>query len=122
MMERWYEMSPPDILEGLDVDAAEGLSPGQVEENRREFGANEFEKKAADSLAVKILKHMKDISTLILLLAAVLSLLLALREGHGFLEPVVILAIIAMNLVLAITQEGKAEKALEALSDLNSPT
>lgn len=48
--------------------------------------------------------------------------MLAIKEGHGFIEPIVILSIVIMNLVLAITQEGKAERALEALSDLNSPT
>uniref|UniRef100_UPI003260A6A2 cation-translocating P-type ATPase n=1 Tax=Clostridium sp. NkU-1 TaxID=1095009 RepID=UPI003260A6A2 len=73
------------------------------------------------SLIKEILHQLKDISTIILLLAALLSLGMALREGHGFLEPVVIVSIVILNLILAITQERGAEKALEALSSLNSP-
>lgn len=48
--------------------------------------------------------------------------MLALRHKESFIEPLVILSIIVMNLILAITQEGKAEKALESLADLNSPS
>ena len=69
-----------------------------------------------------VLRQFKDVANLILLLAAGLSLALAVREGHGYVEPVVILAVIAMNVILAVTQERGAERALEALRDLNSPT
>lgn len=55
-------------------------------------------------------------------MAAALSLALAVREGAGYLEPAVILVIICLNVVLAVTQERGAERALEALSNLNSPT
>jgi calcium-translocating P-type ATPase len=55
-------------------------------------------------------------------LAAVLSLALAISNGHGFIEPVVIVSIVIMNMILAVTQERGAERALEALSVLNSPT
>lgn len=51
-----------------------------------------------------------------------MSFMLALRHKESFIEPLVILSIIVMNLILAITQEGKAEKALESLADLNSPS
>jgi len=55
-------------------------------------------------------------------LAVVLSFLLALRDGHGFIESAVIISIVILNVILAVTQERGAERALEALSVLNSPS
>lgn len=59
-------------------------------------------------------------TTIILVLAAVLSFSLALRSEESFLEPIVIFSIVIMNVVLAISQERSAERALEALANLNS--
>jgi P-type E1-E2 ATPase len=67
------------------------------------------------------LPFSSDVSIIVLLIAVALSFLLAFRHGEGFIEPFVILAVVVLNLVLAITQEGKAEKALEALEKMNSP-
>lgn len=68
-----------------------------------------------------VLRQFKDVANVILLFAGFLSLALAIREGHGYIEPIVIFAIIAMNFTLSITQERSAEKALEALQKLNAP-
>ena len=40
----------------------------------------------------------------------------------GVIKSIAILVIICLNVVLAVTQERGAERALEALSNLNSPT
>lgn len=93
-----------------------------MEKRLIEYGKNVFAEQKKDGLCKTILRHLKDVSTIILIMAAALSFMLAIKEGHGFIEPMVIVSIVIMNLVLAITQEGKAEKALDALSDLNSPT
>ena len=58
---------------------------------------------------------------MVLLLAVVLSSVLAMMGSKGFMEPLAIFAVVVMNLFLAITQEGKAERALEALEELSAP-
>ncbi|HIT89717.1 MAG TPA: cation-translocating P-type ATPase [Candidatus Merdenecus merdavium] len=118
----WYETSSNEAIKKLKSHSNKGLSTKQVEKRQEESGKNEFTAKKKDSLAIKILLHLKDVSTIILILAAVLSFILAIKEGNGYLEPLVISAIVVMNLILGITQEGKAEKALESLADLNSPS
>jgi Ca2+-transporting ATPase len=118
----WYETNKKDIIKSLGGNPKHGLTTEQVQEKQQKYGMNEFTKQKKESLVIRILHHLKDVSTIILILAALLSFILAIREGHGFLEPLVITAIIIMNLILAITQEGKAEKALESLASLNSPT
>lgn len=98
------------------------MSQEIVVSRQTEYGKNVFAEQEKDGLMKTILRHLKDVSTIILIMAAALSFMLAIRNGHGYIEPLVIVSIVIMNLILAITQEGKAERALEALADLNSPT
>lgn len=117
----WYQQTGEQALQEFGSNKEKGLSADQAEAARRRFGPNQFEEQKKQSLFMAILHQLKDISTLILLFAAVLSLVLAIRDGHGYMEPAVIFAIIIMNLTLAISQERKAEQALEALQSLNAP-
>ncbi len=119
---KWYEKSKTEILEQLDSNMEMGLSSEKIKEKQLKHGKNEFAKAKKPSLIKKVFHHLKDVSTIVLIIAVVMSFLLALRHKESFIEPLVILSIIVMNLILAITQEGKAERALESLADLNSPS
>ena len=116
-----YQEPLRDFLQDCGIDPRVGLRTDEALNRKREFGSNELTKRKKDSLAVKILGQFRDVSVLILLIAAGLSLALAVRDGHGFIEPAVIFIIIGVNVFLAVSQEKSAEKALEALSALSSP-
>ncbi len=120
-MEKWYDKSISGTLGHFRTNANMGLSGNEAAKRQNEHGKNEFAKQERVSLFKAILHQLSDISTIILLLAAALSFGLALRHGEGFIEPIVILSIVILNITLAITQERSAEKALEALTDLNAP-
>jgi calcium-translocating P-type ATPase len=117
----WYTKSTDVILEEYKTDSNSGLTENEIARRQTEFGLNQFTEKKKESLAAQILRQLKDVSVIVLIIAAVLSFALALREGDGFIEPLVIISIVIMNMILAITQERGAERALEALSVLNSP-
>lgn len=121
-MKKWYELELETIEEYLVTNITTGLPQEQVDDRQQEYGKNVFETKKKTSLVRRILHQLRDVSTIVLLVAAALSFLLAFKEGSGFIEPIVILAIVILNVTLAITQEGKAEKALESLAEMNSPT
>ncbi|MCL2135194.1 MAG: cation-translocating P-type ATPase [Candidatus Bathyarchaeota archaeon] len=118
----WYELDAQSVLEKLEVQAGVGLSRAQVSMRQTSVGKNELHPPKKASLIQKILNQFKDVSVLVLLMAVVLSFMLAFfHDGDGLVESFVILAVVVMNVILAITQEGKTEKALEALEKLNSP-
>lgn len=117
----WHELSEAKVLELLDVDPSVGLGDGEAERRLHESGPNTYDEPPKDSVLMMVLRQFKDVANVILLFAGFLSLALAIREGHGYIEPIVIFAIIAMNFTLSITQERSAEKALEALQKLNAP-
>ena len=119
---KWYKKNKKDVLEELESNIDLGLSSEKVRQKQLKYGKNEFAKAEKPSLIKRIIHHLKDVSTIVLIVAVVMSFMLAMRHRESFIEPLVILSIIIMNLILAITQEGKAEKALESLADLNSPS
>jgi len=121
-MVNWYEKNRENLLDELDSSPATGISTDSVSERQRKYGKNEFDEQKGEGLIKKILHNLRDVSTIILLLAAALSFVMGIHHGEGFIEFFVILGIVVLNMVLAITQERSAEKSLDALKNLNSPT
>ncbi|MDR2715275.1 MAG: cation-translocating P-type ATPase [Coriobacteriaceae bacterium] len=118
----WYEHTVQGTLDGFSVDPTTGLSEQEAASRLGRQGRNEYAQQPTDGILKLTVHQFRDLANLILLFAGILSLALAIREGHGYLEPAVIFAIIIMNIALAVSQERSAEKALEALQNLNSPT
>lgn len=72
------------------------------------------------SLAKKILLSLKDVATIILLIAAGISFVATYLEGsNNYFESLLVIGIVVINSALSIFQEGKAESSLAALKDLN---
>lgn len=119
-----YLKSTNEIIELYDVDISEGLTSVEASARLEKYGKNAFEKQKKRSLISQILGQLKDVSTIILIIAGILSLVMSILEWdgvHSLIEPLVIFVIIVMNVILAVTQERSAENALDALGSLSSP-
>ncbi|GLT43292.1 hypothetical protein SLA2020_172540 [Shorea laevis] len=105
-----------------------GLSSDEVEKRRQIYGWNEFEKHEGTSIFKLILEQFNDTLVRILLAAAVISFVLAWYDGEeggemeitAFVEPLVIFLILIVNAIVGIWQESNAEKALDALREIQS--
>ena len=123
-MKQNYEKTAAELLAEHGVTQERGLTAQEASSRLELYGPNAFEKEKKTKLIVKILAQLKDVSVIILLIAAVLSLTMAIIEWeglHSLIEPLVVFAVIVMNVILAVTQERSAENALEALGNLSSP-
>ena len=120
-MKENYQKTSEELLQELKTDAARGLDAQEAAARLETYGKNAFEKQKKRGLARMILAQFKDVSVIILLIAGILSLIMAIVEGEGFIEPIVVFAVIVMNVILAVTQERRAENALETLGSLASP-
>ena len=114
-----------DVLKFYGVEEDQGLSTSQVEENRAKYGPNALEEQEKKSMLELIIEQFEDTLVRILLASAMISFLLAFfdekskEEGlKAYVEPFVILTILILNAVIAIWQDSKAEKALDALKKL----
>ncbi|KAL2470427.1 Calcium-transporting ATPase 4 [Abeliophyllum distichum] len=105
-----------------------GLSSDDVERRRQIYGFNELEKHEGPSIFRLILDQFNDTLVRILLGAAVVSFVLAWYDGDeggemeitAFVEPLVIFLILIVNAAVGVWQENNAEKALEALKEIQS--
>ncbi|XXG48826.1 hypothetical protein AAC387_Pa02g3165 [Persea americana] len=118
-MEDAYARSVSEVLEAFGVDPAKGLTDFQVAENAKTFGRNVLPQEESTHLWKLILKQFDDLLVKILIAAAIVSFLLAVIDGEtgltAFLEPSVILMILAANAAVGVITETNAEKALEEL-------
>ena len=119
----WHSQTPEQIAGQLGSDLEKGLSPSQAADLLGRVGENKLQGKKPKTLLQRFLAQLKDTMVIILMLAAVVSTIMAFVDEHGdFLEPVVIVGIVLLNACLGVAQESKAEKALEALKDMSTPT
>ena len=115
------------VIENFSSNQETGLTSKQVADQREKFGLNKLKEKKKKSIFAKLFEQFKDAMIIILLLAAVVSFVLACIEqsqpgGHGeFFEPILILVIVLLNAVMGVVQESKAEKALDALKNMSAP-
>ncbi|KAF5197620.1 Calcium-transporting ATPase 1, endoplasmic reticulum-type [Thalictrum thalictroides] len=117
-----------DCLKEFKVDKDQGLTTQEVEKRQQIYGLNELEKHDGPSIWKLVLDQFNDTLVRILLAAAVISFVLAWCDGDeggemeitAFVEPLVIFLILIVNAIVGVWQESNAEKALEALKEIQS--
>ncbi len=118
-----HSISKEAVLSTFSTDEVNGLTPEKVYELQQKYGLNKLREKKKKSTFQKFIDQFKDVMILILILAAVVSFVVACTEGNPkeFFEPALILLIIIVNAIMGVMQESKAEKALDALKNLSAP-
>ncbi|MDB1685466.1 cation-translocating P-type ATPase [Enterococcus durans] len=118
-----YKQTVKEVEQETKTDIEQGLTTGEAEKRSQQQGKNQFDEAPKESITKKFLRSLSDFTTIILLIAAVISFYTAFATEHGDLfEGLLIIAIVIINSVLAVVQEGNAEKALESLQDMNKQT
>ncbi len=119
-----HHFQPLDsVLNALETSAQSGLNSDQVKKKQTEFGPNKLREKKKKTTLQRFAEQFKDVMILILIAAAIISfVVICLEKNWGELfEPCLILLIVILNAVMGVYQEGKAEKALDALKNMSAP-
>lgn len=111
------------LIEKFQVNPKSGLTNEQVKNNQEKYGLNKLKEKKKKGMFRKFLDQFKDVMILILIVAAIISFVIACVEKNPkeFFEPALILLIVILNAVMGVFQEAKAEKALDALKNMSAP-
>lgn len=117
-MNNWHSMPQDRLLEELDA-RREGLTTRQAKDRLERYGPNQLPAPKQASLLARVLAQVTDPMIVVLLAAAGLSL--AVSGGKDWLDGAIILVIVVVNSVLSISQEDRAQQALEELQKLSSP-
>ncbi|XP_046379203.1 calcium-transporting ATPase sarcoplasmic/endoplasmic reticulum type-like isoform X1 [Haliotis rufescens] len=111
-----------EVAAHFSVDETVGLQDDAIKKSLEKFGPNELPAEEGKPLWELILEQFDDLLVKILLLAAIISFVLAWFEENeeqvtAFVEPFVILTILIANAVVGVWQERNAEDAIEALKE-----
>lgn len=115
-MKAWYQQSWKEILEYLHV-SEDGRTPEEAERLLEEKGENVLQESRKKTVLQVFLSQFCDLLVLILIAAALISALTKDVEST-----VVILAVLVLNAVLGTVQHQRAEKSLDSLKALSSPS
>ena len=118
-----HNISREDVLSALATDREHGLSTQQLDALKQQYGENKLREKKKKTTLERFFDQFKDAMIIILLIAAVISfVMICIEQNWGELfEPALILLIVILNAVMGVYQEGKAEKALDALKNMSAP-
>ncbi len=115
-MKNWYQETEEDILENLHV-TKDGHTPEAAAELLERKGENVLEAGKRKSTLQVFLSQFADLLVIILIIAAVISAFTGSEEST-----IVIIAVIILNAILGTVQHKKAEKSLDSLKSLSSPS
>ncbi len=111
----WHAQDAEAVLRTLDASTA-GLDDAQVEQRLRSSGPNRLPQAARRGPLRRLLLQFHNLLIYVLLGAAALSLML-----EHLLDAVVVLGVVVLNALIGFIQEGRAERALEAIARMANP-
>lgn len=118
----WHMLTTKETENKLNTNISKGLSSKEAIKRKKNYGDNLLKEKKKESLIKRFIDQFKDFMIIILLIAAVISALMAYFEGtNEYMDSIIIIAIVVFNAIMGLVQESKAEKSLEALKKLSAP-
>ena len=114
-MKNWYQMDAASVLKEMD-SKEEGLSRQEAKHRLQEYGENALQEGKKKSALQVFAEQFKDLLVIILLIAAVISMVSGNVEST-----IVIIAVLIMNAILGTVQHEKAQKSLESLKSMSAP-
>ncbi|GJL82974.1 MAG: carbonate dehydratase [marine bacterium B5-7] len=105
----WHEMTTEDVINACHADN-NGLTSDEASTRLETYGQNRLPEPAKRSPLIRFLRHFHNILIYVLLGSAAITAAL----GH-LADTLVILAVVVANAAIGFFQEGKAEKAMDAI-------
>ncbi|WP_296142735.1 cation-translocating P-type ATPase [uncultured Anaerococcus sp.] len=111
-----YQGSKRDLLEKINSDPKTGLSSSEAQARLDKYGPNRIESSNKKSMLEKIKEQILDPMVILLIVASIIS-----AFTGDTVEAIIIIAIVIINAIMSIYQEGQAEDSVAALQKMSSP-
>lgn len=117
MQQEIYQQKSEDVIKQLKTSINTGLSLQQVSDRLKTDGLNELVGKQKRGLFLRFIDQFKDFMIIVLIVAAILSGVVA----NEWTDAAIIMFVVLLNAVLGIIQEARSEAAIEALKQMSTP-
>lgn len=118
---KYYCEDQDTVLNELGT-STNGLSGKEAKQRLQVNGKNCLEGAPGKGLFKRFMEQLADPMIIILLVAALISGILAVTQDDSFADVIIILIVVIVNAILGVYQENKAEKAIEALQEMAAST
>ena len=115
-MKEWYQQTKEELLEHFRV-TEHGLTGEEAGQRLAENEENVLKEGKRKSILQVFFEQFCDLLVVILIIAALISMVSGNVEST-----IVIIAVIVLNAILGTVQHAKAEKSLDSLKSLSSPS
>jgi len=117
-----YNIKLDDIYKKFNT-TEQGLTVKEATERLARNGKNALAEAKPKTWMQRFFSQMKDLMIIVLLVAAGISALLAIVQGHytELIDSGIILLIVILNAVMGTVQESKADQAMKELTKMNKP-
>ncbi|MGI9571369.1 MAG: cation-translocating P-type ATPase, partial [Desulfobulbia bacterium] len=112
----WHRLEPETVFDRLQT-SRQGLTEVESMHRLKRFGFNEL-RVARPSALIRFLRQFHNPLVYILLVAATITTFLSIMGKEMWADTIVIIGVVTLNAILGFVQEGKAERALEALQGM----
>lgn len=117
MVTKYYTQTIPETAAKLKTSVDRGLTAAAAAQKLAEEGPNALTAQKKKSMLVRFLDQFKDFMIIVLIVAALLSGLVA----QEWTDAAIILVVVLLNAILGVIQEARSEAAIEALKDMATP-
>ncbi|KAJ5109937.1 hypothetical protein N7532_002582 [Penicillium argentinense] len=112
-----HSLTYEEVIRELGTNSDDGLTSGEVKERLEKYGGNLLEGDEGVSFAKIIIRQVANAMMLVLIIAMAVSFGIQSWIEGGFIA-----AVIALNIVVGVYQDFAAEKTMDSLRSLSSPT
>lgn len=113
----YFNQDAENVLRELGSDREKGLTTSQADESRIKNGENAITEEKTKSIFMIFLEQFADLLVVILIIASIISMI-----SGEIGSTIVILVVLIMNAVLGTVQHIKAQKSLNSLKAMSSPS
>ena len=115
METKFFNLTVEETLRKLH-SSTNGLGSKEVLTRREKDGSNVLETKKHSTLLEKFVAQFKDLMIIILMIAALISML-----AGEVSDSIIIFIVVFLNAVFGVFQETKAENAIDSLKEMTTP-
>lgn len=121
-MKNFYNFNLKDVYGKLNT-SEKGLSAEEASARLQRNGKNVLDEGKPKTWMQRFFAQMKDLMIIVLLVAALISAVIAVIEGKyiDLIDSGIILLIVVLNAVIGTIQESKADQAMKELTKMNRP-